>query len=189
MHLLEDECIHCNNGTTVRTTIQEQDKEAFADRFPQLCTIVAHNLEHQCPCREWLPFEQALLALAAPPPTMQPDAGDVSRLQDFLTARSFEELDRTNIASILCIHGSSRIAHSVAGHIMCRGVTKLRERKIYRLNQYLSFTFDSRDPTRCSMSDMITSILAQTICGKLTGAINIDLNSMRDIFAIRGGWT
>ncbi|KAI0888363.1 ankyrin repeat-containing domain protein [Annulohypoxylon maeteangense] len=177
-------------GLPSETTIQEQSKNGSASRFPGLDKIVSYGLENLASHPDWLPIEQALLALAAPPRISQLDPRDVAALLPGVDAQEHVDWEEFQGPQILHVQGhSDSLAHNVADQIMLKGIAKLRQQYDYTFTDYLSFSFDSRDPQRRSISDMIISVLAQAMSGIFTGTVNDKFHLLRDLFIIRGGWT
>ncbi|KAI1635753.1 ankyrin repeat-containing domain protein [Biscogniauxia mediterranea] len=177
-------------GLSSEVAIQEQSDTDLIHRFPGLMNIVTYNLNNLASHSDWVPIEQTLLALAAPPRTSQLDPREVTSFQPALDAQNYGDWDNVYRPQILYIQGHSyHLTHSVADQVMLKGMAELRGRNDYNFTKYLSFSFESRDLQRCSIPSMITSIILQAISGNITGTINQEFYILRDLFFMRGGWS
>ncbi|KAI1771105.1 ankyrin repeat-containing domain protein [Hypoxylon cercidicola] len=176
-------------GLYSEMAIEEQTSDDFASRFPGLCnTIAAYGLKISHP--DCLPIEQTLLALVAPPRIFHLDPRETIALQPVLDAQELIDCDNVPGPQILHIRGSSRrLTHITADQIMLRGKARLRQRTYASPVGYLSFIFDSRDPRRRSIPDMVTSVLVQGIYSIPKGTFSSPFHLLRDLFHMRGGWT
>ncbi|KAI9768378.1 MAG: hypothetical protein M1840_004987 [Geoglossum simile] len=92
-------------------------------------------------------------------------------------------------SQILYIHGSSyRATHDVADQVFLAWQAKRRD-KDEGYAKALSFAFDSADPLRNSVPDMLASVLIQALAGQSTGFLDEQYYVLRDRFLFYGGWT
>ncbi|KAL6827243.1 ankyrin repeat-containing domain protein [Trichoderma sp. SZMC 28015] len=177
-------------GMLSETAIQEQSKSGLASQFPGLSNMVAHKIWHVASHSRWLPIEQTLLALAALPRISQLDPREAATLQPALNAQEHVNWDSSQNSQILYLQGhSQRLTNSVADQIMRNGIAKLRKGGNYSFSSYLSFCFDSRDPQRRSIPDMMNSVLVQIISDNRTLTINQEFYILQNLYLMRCGWT
>ncbi|KAI0407367.1 ankyrin repeat-containing domain protein [Xylaria palmicola] len=177
-------------GLSSEIAVQERSKNDSTPRFPSLTNMVAYNPKHLVSDPKWLPVEQALLALAALPRTSQHDPRQVTILQSALDAQEYTDWKSFRGPQALYVRGNSHyFTHSVADQIMLKDVAELIQRKSYSSRRFVSFSFDSRDPQRRSIPDMMNSILVQAISGNFTGTIDAVFYMLHNLFVMRCGWT
>ncbi|QYT01017.1 hypothetical protein H0G86_008073 [Trichoderma simmonsii] len=177
-------------GLLSEIAIQEQSNNDLASQFPGLSNTLAHKIQNVSSHSHWLPIEQTLLALTALPQISQLGPREAVTLQPALDAQEHVNWDGSQNSQILYLQGhSQRLTHSVADQIMRNGIAKLRKGGDYRFSSYLSFCFDSRDPQRRSIPDMINSILVQIISDNLTFTINHEFYILRNLYLMGCGWT
>lgn len=133
----------------------------------------------------WLPIEQTLLALSAPQRLCRRYCQQDQTLQAGLDTAVRMKWSSFIGPQILYIHGASyRTTHDLADRILLSWAKELQEKDVYDHARVLSFTFDSKDPLRDEIPDMMASILIQSIAGRMTGSINPELEMFQDLFVM-----
>lgn len=163
-----------------RTAIH--DGVSCVDRNTSCSASVSHP--------DWLPIEKTFLALAARPPVSQLDPRRASALQPLIDTKEHVDWYDFRGAQILYIQGRDySLTHSAADYIMLEGKYKLAVENSNKFVKCRSFRFDSRDPRRHSISDMMASWLVQSVSGRLADGVNRELHVIRNLFLMRGGGT
>lgn len=135
----------------------------------------------------WIPMEKALLSLSAPhrqsqlrpPPSPFPILENPTHME-WVSAMG---------PQILYIFGTSHHAvHAMADQALLAWQTKQREEGQHPAKVF-SFTFDSADPLRDSIPDMLASLFIQAFGDDSNGSLGTEYHILRDQFLFHGGWT
>lgn len=96
-----------------------------------------------------------------------------------LDVQSYIDWANSTNSQILYVHGTSyHASHGMADYAWHARTYELRSKS-------LSFTFDSRDPLRDSISGMVTSVLAQAFAGRVTELMDSVKAIFQDQFVMR----
>ncbi|KAJ8133355.1 hypothetical protein O1611_g268 [Lasiodiplodia mahajangana] len=109
-------------GLDSEIVIQEKSTGDLEKRFPGLINIVGAKIENPLPHPQWLPIEQALLALAAPPRASHHDPREAAGLRPLFDRQEYIDWDNFHGGQALFIQGDSyQLTHSVADEIIRNG--------------------------------------------------------------------
>ncbi|TDZ20673.1 Ankyrin-3 [Colletotrichum orbiculare MAFF 240422] len=176
-------------GIANELAIPESDKENTASgHFTGLSTHVGTELKDCLPPRSWTATQEALLRLSAPHRPHKSNAAlrlvldtDIDALEQYRKWKNVVGHD------ILYIHGTSREAtHSMEDQVLLTSMDRLRPKEPSVPGGFYSFTFDSRDPLRGSVTNMLASFALQAAAD--AGYITADCDLFSDLIQIQGTW-
>lgn len=127
-------------------------------------------------------MEKALLSRSSPHRQFQ-STSPAFASHPVLENRTYKEWAEFAGSQILHIYGSSyRAAHNVAEQIFLAWQVKAPQDWDDNYAKALCFSFDSTDPLRDNISDMLASVLVQVLGGHATGSVNGEYDVLQDRF-------
>ncbi|KAH6628318.1 ankyrin repeat-containing domain protein [Chaetomium tenue] len=161
-------------------------------RFPLLTYYTAYKVENLLQQPEFLDLEPAFVSLAAPHRQSQFDPLRIPWLEPELKLnRNYTQWLKRNETRPLYVYGSSRRAtHDVSDYISLVWRKEMAE-KSADSSKALVFNFDSADPLRDSMADMVASFILEVmnvypgecLTGRTSGLI------LEDWYRAESGWS
>ncbi|RSL51286.1 hypothetical protein CEP54_011475, partial [Fusarium duplospermum] len=158
------DCFTATLGIPSEANIQEQSCNESGTAFPGLVDRVNYNLKNPVPDPNWIPVKQTLLALSAPERPSQ-----LNLLHPVLSSSCLDSEVHTDWtkhigSQILYVHGAvDQATHDMADMVFQALRAEFQATDDYRRFRALSFTFDSTDPLRDSLHDMVISFLIQSM--------------------------
>ncbi|KAI0112025.1 ankyrin repeat-containing domain protein [Nemania sp. FL0031] len=171
-------------GDPLETVVEELDKANTdwpSSSFAQKLCLRASNW---APLAKWIPIEQTLNALATPP--RQSTICTTYTSTDVLDAKEHREWVEGSGHQLLYVHGQTRQAVIEAAEQIVSSYRLGTWNKGASGTGYFSFAFSSYDPSRSSITSMITTYLAQLVSDERSEE---GYKWLSDQFNIQNGWT
>ncbi|KAL7790946.1 ankyrin repeat-containing domain protein [Trichoderma ceciliae] len=175
-------------GVSSEIILQEKCGESLVNRFPSLPQRISYNSQNWIPPVKWIHMEKVLLACSSPHYQFKVSSPPPYVPHSILGSEKHVEWVEYVGPQILYIHGNSySLTHDVADQMFLAWQAKYQVKDTDNATA-LSFHFDSLDPLRNSISDMVASIIIQFMAG---GAEDVApcYENIHDAFLFNGGWT
>ncbi|KAJ4320186.1 hypothetical protein N0V84_005971 [Fusarium piperis] len=184
------DCFTATLGIPSEVIIQEQSHDDSGSVFPGLVEHVNYNLKNYVPNPDWIPVKQTLLALSAPERPSQLDPRHPVLSPSCLDAEAHRDWTKHIGSQILYVHGTiDQATHDLADQVFQALRTEFQATCDYHRSRALSFTFDSTDPLRDSLHDMVVSFLTQSVAHSYDIDSVAEYHYVNDLFLMRGGWS
>ncbi|RSL42816.1 hypothetical protein CEP53_011987 [Fusarium sp. AF-6] len=184
------DCFTATLGIPSEASIQEQTYNESGPGFPGLVDRVNSNLKSHIPDPNWTPVKQTLLALSAPERPSQLDPLDPVLPPSCLDSEVHRNWTKHIGSQILYVHGAvDQATHDMADIVFQAFRAEIQATGDYNRFRALSFTFDSTDPLRDSLHDMVISFLIQSMLNSDDCDPVREYHSLNDLFLMRCGWS
>ncbi|PTB48863.1 hypothetical protein M431DRAFT_321813 [Trichoderma harzianum CBS 226.95] len=169
--------------------IIREEKQKDKEPFPVLRDIVCSNIKSWLPHESWIPFQQSLLAVTSAHRPLSSTSLDESH--PVFKSAEHETWMASAGARILYVSGDDHNAVTEAAEQVFldwrRKQRKSRKEGVVFLP--ISFVFSARDPTRCSMKDMISLLLVSYLSGIAIATGDPLPGAIRDQLVLQHAWT
>ncbi|KAM6483952.1 ankyrin repeat-containing domain protein [Trichoderma sp. SZMC 28011] len=182
-----------DNGTATmgvpNEIIVREEKQKDKEPFPVLRDVVCSNIKSWLPHESWIPFQQSLLAVTSAHRPLSSTSLDESH--PVFKSAEHETWMASAGARILYVSGDDHNAVTEAAEQVFldwrRKQRKNRKEGVVFLP--ISFVFSARDPTRCSMKDMISLLLVSYLSGIAIAKGDPLPGAIRDQLVLQHAWT
>ncbi|RSL85529.1 hypothetical protein CEP51_003275 [Fusarium floridanum] len=184
------DCFTATLGIPSEAIIQEQSYNESGPGFPGLVDRVNYNLKNHDPDPNWIPVKQTLLALSAPECPSRLDPLHPVLPPSCLDSEAHRNWTKHIGSQILYVHGAvDQATHDMADMVFQAFRAEIQATGDYNRFRALSFTFDSTDPLRDSLHDMVISFLTQSMVNSDDCDPVREYHSLNDLFLMRCGWS
>ncbi|KAL6793196.1 ankyrin repeat-containing domain protein [Trichoderma sp. SZMC 28012] len=169
--------------------IVREEKQKDKEPFPILRDVVCFNIKSWLPHESWIPFQQSLLAVTSAHRPLLSTSLDESH--PVFKSAEHETWMTSAGARILYVSGDDHNAVTEAAEqVFLDWRRKQRNnRKEGVVFLPISFVFSARDPTRCSMKDMISLLLVSYLSGIAIAKGDPLPGAIRDQLVLQHAWT
>ncbi|KAH8130108.1 ankyrin repeat-containing domain protein [Trichoderma asperelloides] len=174
-------------GVSNEITFQEQ-KQKDKKPFPDLPKTICSSIKSWVPHESWIPFGQTLLTVTSAPRLLSSTC--LVDSHPVFKSTEHERWMTSTGARVLYVRGNDyNGVMEAAEQVFFHWKLKMRQHWSDGVFLPISFVFSAHDPTRCSIKDVISSLLVSYFSGIAIEKNGPNPGLMKDQFLLQHAWT